>query len=78
MKNQDKSGDAIITKKAQEALSTFLTLVDLPILIKGIRNLQLRYACCNDDWDGWYIELLDELVHLFDFLDELEEEYEEA
>lgn len=75
MKNRDKSGDAILTETAKEALGTFLTLVDLRALSNGIRNLQLRYACTNEDWDGWFIVLMPQLVFLFDFLDELESEY---
>ena len=75
MKNRDKSGDAILTETAKEAFGTFLTLVDLRSLSNGIRNLQLRYACTNEDWDGWFIVLMPQLVFLFDFLDELEDEY---
>ena len=75
MKNRDGLGDPILTKSATNSLLTFLALTDIRKLSNGIRNLQLSYLQHGEPNELWFTECLPALQRLFDFCDELEEEY---
>jgi hypothetical protein len=75
MKNRDSAGEPKLTEQAKQLFLTFLSLVDLRKLDRGLRNILLHYLQNEEGTELWFDELMPSLRLLFSLCDDMADEY---
>ena len=76
MKNRNEVEDAMLTPRGQEVFLGFVSIIDVRVLSKGLRDQHLFYARMHAG--GYPLDWAEFLLHLdslFNFLDSIEDEY---